>query len=83
MALNEMQLRDIPGGGDQKAGTVTAPHVDAAGRSSRRRGVRELLILFALYVAYSATRSLANPDLDAARRRAGNEGYSVVSSPVG
>jgi len=46
------------------------PQGDAVGRSSRRRGVRELLILFTLYMAYSATRSLANPDLDAARRRA-------------
>ena len=32
--------------------------------------MRELLILLALYVAYSLTRTLANPDVDAARHRA-------------
>ena len=37
---------------------------------SRLRGVRELLILVALYVAYSATRTFANPDVDTARQRA-------------
>jgi hypothetical protein len=70
MALNEVQLRDVPGCRDQAAGDSIAPQEGTAGGSSRRRGVRELVILFALYVAYSATRSLANPDLDAARRRA-------------
>lgn len=39
-------------------------------RATRLRGVRELLILAASWIAYSIGRSLANPDLDAARQRA-------------
>lgn len=53
-----------------EASLPRTPPGGRASKASRLRGLRELLILLALYVAYSLTRTLANPDLGAARRRA-------------